>query len=250
MPSGCSAEAPVRHALPVTADVVDPAGQRQRREERAPGIGDVQRGAEVAPRLVEPGARAVEQPKPQHDAASAGAREALSLLFGNEGGTQDRQDLADRRVLRHGAVRRVDECDRGLDIDRRTGCDRRVDEDSRRVRAKPVVFAPRVRIRDLLDRADPRRQVQDAVDVAHGVGDSRGVEEVELLVRGHRELVARGVGEGLKGAAEHATSPGDKQTQRRGLQRFEAWCRSRLASHSLTPDGILPVRRAARGQRF
>jgi hypothetical protein len=37
--------------------------------------------------------------------------------------------------------------------------------------------------------------VQDAVDVAQGVGDPGGVEEVELLARGHRELMARGLRE-------------------------------------------------------
>jgi hypothetical protein len=36
-----------------------------------------------------------------------------------------------------------------------------------------------VRIRDLLDRANPGRQVQNGIDVAHGVGDRRRVEEVE-----------------------------------------------------------------------
>ena len=105
MPSGGAGEALVRDTLPVTADVVDAAGQRERREERAPGIADVQRGAEVAPRLVVAGAGAVEPPESQDDAASAGAREALSLLLGDERGAQDRQDLADWRVLGHGAVR-------------------------------------------------------------------------------------------------------------------------------------------------
>jgi hypothetical protein len=52
---------------------------------------DVQRGAEVAHRLVVPGARAVEQPQSEDDAASAGAGEALSLRLGGERGAQDRQ---------------------------------------------------------------------------------------------------------------------------------------------------------------
>ena len=153
---GCHPAVPgeelVRDTLPVTADVVDAARQRQRREERAPCIGDVQRGAEVAHRLVVPGARAVEQPESQDDASSAGAREPLSLLLGGERGAQDRQDLADRRVLGRRAVRRVDKRDGGLDVDLRAGCDRRVDEDPRSVRAKPIVLAPRVRIRDLVER--------------------------------------------------------------------------------------------------
>jgi hypothetical protein len=90
-PSDGAGEALVRDALPVTADVVDAAGQRERREERAPGIGDVQRGAEVAHRLVIPGARAVEQPESQDDATAAGEREALGLLLG---------DGAERRIGR------------------------------------------------------------------------------------------------------------------------------------------------------
>ena len=213
VPSGGPGEALVRDTLPVTADVVDAARQRERREERAPGIGDVQRGAEVGHRRVFAGARAVEQPQSQDDAASAGAGEALGLLLGGERGAQERQDLADRRVLGHRAVRRVDERDGGLDVDRHPGRDRRVDEDPRSVRAKPIVLAPRVRIRELLDRADPGRQVQDAVDVAHGVGDRGGVEEVELLAPGHRQLMARGLREGPQRAAEHAGSPGDQQPQ-------------------------------------
>ena len=62
--------------------------------------------------------------------------------------------------------------------------------------------------------------MQDAVDVAHGVGDRGRVEEVELLAPGHRELVARGLCEGPQRAAEHAGSAGDQQPH---------------------PDGILPV---------
>ena len=220
MPSGGPGEALVRDTLPVTADVVGAAGQRQRREERAPGIVDVERGAEVAHRLVVPGARAVEQPQSQHDAASAGAGEALGLLLGDERGAQDRQDLADRCVLGRRAARRVDERDGGLDVDRRAGRDRRVDEDPRSVRAKPIVLAPRVRIRDLLERADPGRQVQDAVHVAHGVGDRGGIEEVELLVPRHRELMTRGLRERPQCAAEHPGSPGDQQPHRRELCRI------------------------------
>jgi hypothetical protein len=63
MPSGGAGEALGRDTLAVAADVVDAAGQRKRREERATGIGDVQGGTEVAHRLVEPCARAVEQPE-------------------------------------------------------------------------------------------------------------------------------------------------------------------------------------------
>ena len=174
----------------------------------------MQRRAEVAFRLLEPGAWAVEQSESQDDAASAGAREALSLLLGDECGAQDRQDLADRRVLGHRAIRRVDKRDGRLNVDLRAGRDRRIDEDPRSVRAQPIVLAPRIRIRDLLERRDPGRQVQDAIDVARGVGDRGGVEEVELVAPGHRELMVRGLREGLQRAAEHAGSPGDQQPQR------------------------------------
>jgi hypothetical protein len=56
--------------------------------------------------------------------------------------------------------------------------------------------------------------VQDAIDIAHGVGDGGGVEEVELLAPGHRELMAGGLREGPQRAAEHAGSPGDRQPHR------------------------------------
>ena len=182
VPSGGAGEALGRNTLSVTADVVDAARQRKCREERAPGIGDVQCGAEIAHRLVEPRTRTVEQPKSQDDTAPAGASEALSLPLGDERGAQDRQNLADRRVLAHGPVRRIDKRDRGLNVNPRPGRDRRVDEDPRSVRAKPVILAPRVRFRHPVERTDPGRQVQHAVDVARGLGDRGGIEEVELVV--------------------------------------------------------------------
>src|SRR5437762_11360616 len=119
----------------------------------------MQRGAEVAHRPVVPGARAVEQPQSQDDTASPGPGEALGLLLGGERGAQDRQDLADWRVLGNRAVWRVDKCDGGLDVDLSAGGDRGVDEDPRSVRAKSIVLAPRFRVRDLVERADPGRQV-------------------------------------------------------------------------------------------
>ena len=60
-----------------------------------PRIGGVQRGAEVTPRLVVAGTRAVEPAKSKHDAASAGARESLRLLLGGDRGAQDRERLPD-----------------------------------------------------------------------------------------------------------------------------------------------------------
>jgi hypothetical protein len=53
--------------------------------------------------------------------------------------------------------------------------------------------------------------VQDAIDTAHGVGDRGGIEEIELLVPWHREIMARGLRERLQRAAQHAGSPGDQQ---------------------------------------
>src|SRR6185503_3165535 len=44
MPAGGPSEALGRDTLPVTADVVDATGQRERREKRSSGIADVQRG--------------------------------------------------------------------------------------------------------------------------------------------------------------------------------------------------------------
>ena len=153
-------------------------------------------------------------PEPQDDAAPAAAREALGLPLGVERGAQDRQDLADRRVLGHRAVGRIDEGDGGLDVDCRPGRERRVDEDPRSVRTEPVVLAPGVRVRELLERADPGRQVQDAIHPAHGFGDRGGIEEVELRARRHRDLVAGCLREGPQRAAEHPGSPGDQQAQR------------------------------------
>ena len=156
---------------------------------------DVQRGAEVAHRLVVPGAWAVEQPESQDHAAPAGACEALGLLLSDERRAKDRQDLADWRVLGDRPVRRVDEGDGGLDVDRSPGRNRRIDEDPRRVRTQPIVLSPRLGIRDLVERADPGRQVQDAIHAAHGVGDRGGVEEIELLAPGHLKLMAGGLRE-------------------------------------------------------
>jgi hypothetical protein len=56
--------------------------------------------------------------------------------------------------------------------------------------------------------------VQDAIDIAHGVSDGGRVEEVELLVSGSRELIARGRREGPQRAAEHPGSSGHQQSHR------------------------------------
>jgi hypothetical protein len=123
-----------------------PLGSESAARKRAPGIGDVERGAELGQGPAVAGARAVEQPQSQDDAASAGTREALGLPLGVEGRAQDRRDVADQRLLRHWTFRRVDESDRGWDVDRRADRDRRVDENPRSLRAKPVVLVPLVRL--------------------------------------------------------------------------------------------------------
>ena len=103
------------------------------------------------PSVLEPRARAVEQPESQDDAASAGVGEALSLLLGGERGAQDRQYLPDRRVLGTGpSGQGRTKRDGGLNVDLRAGRDSRVDENPRSVRAEPIVLAPRVRIEILL----------------------------------------------------------------------------------------------------
>jgi len=84
VPSGGAREALGRDTLSVAADVVDAARQRKCREERAPGIADVQGGAEIAHRLLEPRTGPVEQPKAQDDTAPAGPGEAFSLPLGDE----------------------------------------------------------------------------------------------------------------------------------------------------------------------
>jgi hypothetical protein len=102
----------------------------------------------------------------------------------------------------------------GWTYDDHAGRDRRVDEDPRSVGAKAIVLAPRVRIRDLIGSADPGRQVQDSIDVAHRVGYRGGIEEVQLLVPGHRDFMARSLREGPQRTAEHAGSPGDQEPKR------------------------------------
>jgi hypothetical protein len=129
MPSGGPAEAVVGDTLAIAADVVGAAGQRQRCEERAGGILDVQRGTKVADGLVVAGARAVQEPKPQHHAAPAGLGEALGLLLGGEREAQDRRDVGDGCGLGHGPLPGMDEGHGGLDVDRRACRDCRVDED-------------------------------------------------------------------------------------------------------------------------
>src|SRR3954452_11060009 len=152
MPSGSAAEALVRDALPVTAHVVDPARERERSEKSARGIGDIDCGAKRRQRPVVAGAATIEQPQPKHDAASTGAGEPLRLLLGGKCGSQDRRTLADRRLLGHPSVLGVDERDGRLEVDLYAGGDRRVDDDPRSVRAKPIVLAPRVGMSEQLER--------------------------------------------------------------------------------------------------
>jgi hypothetical protein len=56
--------------------------------------------------------------------------------------------------------------------------------------------------------------MQNAVDVAQSVDDRGGVEQVQVIVRRHRQLVARGSRQGLQRSAEHTRSPGYQQLQR------------------------------------
>src|SRR5262249_56989591 len=88
MPSDGLGEALARNALPVTANVVDAARQRERREERVSGVGHVQRGAELGQRRILARSRTVEQPHSKHDAPSAGPGESVRLLLGRERGEQ------------------------------------------------------------------------------------------------------------------------------------------------------------------
>jgi hypothetical protein len=92
-------EALVRDALSITANVVDPAGERQRSEECEPRVGDVERGAVVGHRRIFAAARAIKQPHTEDDSASTGAREAVGLLFRNERRAEERSDLADGCLL-------------------------------------------------------------------------------------------------------------------------------------------------------
>src|SRR5262245_36741371 len=127
----------------------------------------VQRRAEITARLVVAGEGSVEPSESKNNAAAASTCETFRLLLGDEGGAQDREDVLAFRVLGDSAGGRVDERNRGLDVSGYAGCKRLVDEDPRCLGAEPIVFLPRVRIRDLLDRSDSRREVHDTVDVAH-----------------------------------------------------------------------------------
>jgi DNA-binding CsgD family transcriptional regulator len=173
----------------------------------------VQRRAVPGKRRVLARARAVEQSQPQDDTTPARAGETFRLLLCGQRGVQERRDVAERGVFGDRAVRRVHERHRGLDVDGRAALDRGVDEDPRRLGAKPVVLAPRLRIGEQLDRADARREVQDAVDVAQCVGDRRRIEKVELFATGHRNVMACGFCQGPQRAAEDTCSPGDQQSQ-------------------------------------
>ena len=55
--------------------------------------------------------------------------------------------------------------------------------------------------------------MHDAVRTAYGVPDRRRVEEVELLMPGHHELVARGLRAGPQRTAEDAGAAGDEEPQ-------------------------------------
>jgi hypothetical protein len=119
----------VGDSLAIAADVVGAAGQRQCCEQRAGGILDVECGTEVADGLVVAGARAVQEPKPQHQAAPAGLGEALGLLLGGETGVQDRRGRRRWVWPRTRSLPGVDEGHGGLDVDRRACRDCRADED-------------------------------------------------------------------------------------------------------------------------
>ena len=77
LPPGGPCEALGRDTLSVTANVVDAARQRKCREQSAARIADVERGAEVAHRLLEPRTGAVEEPESQDHTAPAGAGKAI-----------------------------------------------------------------------------------------------------------------------------------------------------------------------------
>jgi hypothetical protein len=53
--------------------------------------------------------------------------------------------------------------------------------------------------------------VEDAIDIPHGFRNPEVVEQVELLVLGHRELMACVLREGPQRSAEHSGSAGDQQ---------------------------------------
>src|SRR5437660_8028292 len=75
-PAGGLGETAVADTLAVAADVIDTAGNGKRREQRAPGVLGVQRGAQARVRMIFTGARAVEKPEAQHNAAPPGRRES------------------------------------------------------------------------------------------------------------------------------------------------------------------------------
>jgi hypothetical protein len=100
MPTGSACEAAVGHPLAITTDVVDPAGERERGEKRAGCVGDVDGGAELGHRPLMSGPRPVQEPEPKNDATASGApREPVGLVLGRQHGSQDRRDIAKRRVF-------------------------------------------------------------------------------------------------------------------------------------------------------
>ena len=124
------------------------------------------------------GAWPVEESEAENDSPAAALCEPLGLTLGGERGSQDRRDVGDRGVFADGTLAGVDKRDGRLHISGDVGGERGVHQDSRGVCAKAVVIAPRLGVSKLLERLNPRGQVEHGVDAACGVRDCDRVEQV------------------------------------------------------------------------
>jgi hypothetical protein len=101
----------------------------------------------------------------------------------------------------------------------------------------------------VLERADTGRQVQDPVGVADGSGDGGRVDEVELIVGRHHELVAGRGRERAQGTAEHAGPVADEQPHPRRLPWVAAPGGQSFGGHGLVRPAARRGGASRRGQR-
>jgi hypothetical protein len=85
VPAGGLGEAGIRNAFAVTADVVNPAGQAESREQGTSCVEDVNGGSKGWDGSGVPGAGSVEKPKPEDDSAAVGPGEPLGFVLGDQG---------------------------------------------------------------------------------------------------------------------------------------------------------------------
>jgi hypothetical protein len=159
------------------------------------------------------GARAVEQREARHHAVPPGRGEPGGLLLGGQRGADDDRDvLAYVRLLRGRLAFRVDERDGRPDIRLDLGGQCRVDQDGRGPGAQPVVFPPRFGLPHLLQRLDPRGQMEHRVHAAHRRTHGGRIERVEFGPARGAHLVPPALGQRQERSSENTGPSGYEQT--------------------------------------